>query len=114
MVECTEDFASVLKSVAKALLERLPRFTDNKNHLNSLIVLSLTPHIYSTVEKMLRMGILDEGVYPGLVDCGCGLAVGYGHYEEAVYFSSLRVNAFEANSTGFCEEETRRRRRECK
>ena len=92
----TDDFVSVLKFVAKALFERLPDVNDLSNYLISPMVLSLTPHIYSTVEKMLRMGILDEGVDPGLVDCGCQLALSYRHYEEAGFFCSLRVKAFEA------------------
>ncbi|XP_065836864.1 uncharacterized protein [Oscarella lobularis] len=107
-----KDFVSVLKSVAKAFFERLPHFDDLSNLLISPVVLSLTPHIYSTAVKMLRLGILDEGVYPGLVDCACQLALEYRHYEEATHLCFLRVNAFEAKLTRFCVEETRRRRQD--
>ena len=116
MAENTDDFISVLKSVSKALFKRLPPINDLSNCLISPIVLSLTPHIYSTVEKMLRMGILDDdsSIYPGLVDYSCQLALLYKHYEDARFLCSLRVDAFEANSTRFSEEEIRLRRRDCK
>ncbi|XP_065836209.1 uncharacterized protein [Oscarella lobularis] len=111
MVGSTDDFVSVLKFAAKALFERLPHVNDLSNYLISPMVLSLTPHIYSTVEKMLRMGILDEEVDPGLVDCGCQLALSYRHYDEAGFLCSLRVKAFEANSTTISDEETSLRKR---
>ena len=114
MVGSTDDFVSVLKFAAKALFERLPHVNDLSNYLISPMVLSLTPHIYSTVEKMLRMGILDEEVDPGLVDCGCQLALSYRHYDEAGFLCSLRVKAFEANSTTISDEETSLRKRNCK
>ncbi|XP_065826501.1 uncharacterized protein [Oscarella lobularis] len=110
MSENATDFHNVLKLVAKALLKRLPPFEDLGKHLISPTLLSLTPHIYSTVEKMLRVGMLDEA--PGLIDYGCQLALNYRHYEDGKRLCSLRVEVFETNSAKFSDEEVRLRRRD--
>ena len=108
------EFRSILKLVANGLLKRLPHILDLDEQLISPTLLSLTPHIYSTVEKMLRVGMLSEA-YPGLIDYGCQLALKYRHYEDASRLCSLRVKAFETDGSAmYSEIENRFRRRDCK
>ncbi|XP_065826498.1 uncharacterized protein [Oscarella lobularis] len=111
MGENATDFHSILKLVAKALLKRLPPLEDLNEQTTSPTLLSLIPHIYSTVEKMLRVGMLDEA-RPGLIDYGCFLALRYSHHEDGKRLCSLRVEVFEANLATFSEEEIRLRRRD--
>ena len=107
------EFRSILKLVANALLKRLPPLEDLGKRVTSPTLLSLTPHIYATVEKMLRVGMLDEPC-SGFIDYCCSLALFYSHYEDCKRLCSLRVEIFEANMAKFSEEEIRHRRRNCK
>ena len=115
MGENVNDFQIILNLVAKALLKRLPPFEDLVSEpWISVTLLSLTPHIYSTVEKMLRVGMLDDA-RPGLIDYGCQLSLNFKHYEDASRLCSLRVKVFEAvDLARYSEKEIQIRRRDCK